>query len=99
MKNLLQKSLQRAFINTLPILSGYLVLGMAYGIYMRSLGFGAIYPILMATLIYAGSVEFIAASFLLSAFNPLYVFVITLMVSARQIFYSIALIASLSSSG
>lgn len=68
------------------------MLGAAYGIYMRSLGFGVLYPILMAMFIFAGSVEFIAAGLLLTAFNPLYSFLITLMVSARQIFYSIAML-------
>ncbi|MDQ6577114.1 MAG: AzlC family ABC transporter permease, partial [Haemophilus parahaemolyticus] len=44
-----------------PMIAGFLFLGIAYGIYMKALGFGVLYPMLMALLIYAGSVEFIAA--------------------------------------
>ena len=44
-----------------PMLAGFLFLGVAYGIYMKALGFGVWYPVLMALFIYAGSVEFIIA--------------------------------------
>lgn len=85
-------TIKSAFIHSLPILSGFLFLGMAYGVYMRALGFDAIYPILMALLIFAGSVEFVVAGLLLLAFNPLYTFLMILMISARQIFYAISML-------
>ncbi|GJJ80502.1 putative membrane protein [Pasteurella canis] len=82
-----------AFPYSLPILSGFLFLGIAYGVYMKALGFEAIYPILiMALLIYAGSVEFIVAGLLVAPFAPLNVLLITLMVSGRQIFYGISML-------
>lgn len=65
---------------------------MAYGIYMKSLGFGAWYPFFMALLIYGGSVEFIIAGALTLPFAPLNVLLITLMVSGRQLFYSISML-------
>lgn len=40
-QTLLSKTVKTAFIHTLPIMAGFLVLGSAYGIYMRSLGFEA----------------------------------------------------------
>lgn len=85
-------TIKSAFIHSLPIMSGFLFLGMAYGVYMRGLGFDAIYPILMALLIFAGSVEFISAGLLLLAFNPIYTFLMILMISARQIFYAISML-------
>lgn len=75
-----------------PMLAGFLFLGVAYGIYMKALGFGVWYPVLMALLIYAGSVEFIIAGALSLAFAPLNALLITLMVSGRQLFYSIAML-------
>lgn len=75
-----------------PMIAGFLFLGMAYGIYMKALGFGVLYPMLMALLIYAGSVEFIAAAALVAPFSPLSVFLIALMVSGRQIFYAISML-------
>lgn len=75
-----------------PMLAGFLFLGVAYGIYMKALGFGVWYPVLMALFIYAGSVEFIIAGALSLAFAPLNALLITLMVSGRQLFYSIAML-------
>ncbi|MDO4441853.1 MAG: AzlC family ABC transporter permease [Moraxella sp.] len=85
-------TVKTAFIHSLPILSGFLFLGMAYGVYMRSLGFEMIYPIAMAFFIFAGSVEFVMASVLLASFNPLSVLLLIGMISARQIFYGISML-------
>ena len=49
---------------TLPVGTGYLFLGAAYGIYMYVNGFSVWYPALMAWLIYGGSLELVAASML-----------------------------------
>ena len=48
------RALRAAFPHTVPILTGFLFLGMTYGVYMASLGFSWIYPTLMALTIYAG---------------------------------------------
>ena len=88
-----------AFPYCLPMLAGFLFLGIAYGVYMKALGFNALYPILMAALIYAGSVEFIVAGLLVAPFAPLNVLLITLMVSGRQIFYAISMLERYSNVG
>ena len=46
---------KKAFTATLPIMAGYLVLGMGFGIILRSKGYGAIWAFAMSTVIYAGS--------------------------------------------
>lgn len=90
------KKLKRAFVtafpHTVPILAGFVFLGIAYGIYMNSLGFNALYPIFMSFFIFAGSMEFVAANFLLMSFNPLNAFLLTLMVNARHLFYGISML-------
>lgn len=90
--DVLNATIRHAFKESLPILSGFLFLGMAYGIYMQSLGFSFWYPVLMAVLIFAGSVEFIMAGMLIMAFNPSSVFLLIVMISARQIFYAISML-------
>ena len=75
-----------------PMIAGFLFLGIAYGIYMKALGFGVWYPFLMALLIYGGSVEFIIAGALTLSFAPLNALLITFMVSGRNIFYSISML-------
>ena len=86
------RALRAAFPHTVPILTGFLFLGMTYGMYMASLGFSWIYPTLMALTIYAGSMEFVTANMLLGAFNPLQAFAMTLMVNARHLFYGLAML-------
>ncbi|WP_159991459.1 AzlC family ABC transporter permease [Pelistega ratti] len=88
-----------AFPYTIPMMTGFLFLGVAYGIYMKSLGFNALYPILMAATIYAGSVEFIVAGLLITDFDPWNTFLIALMVSGRQFFYSISMLTKYSKTG
>lgn len=75
-----------------PMVAGFLFLGIAYGVYMKALGFGVFFPTFMALLIYAGSVEFIVAAALIAPFAPLSVFLVCLMVSLRQIFYGISML-------
>ncbi|HML48923.1 MAG TPA: AzlC family ABC transporter permease, partial [Clostridia bacterium] len=48
------RTLAAAFPHTLPVLTGYLFLGMAFGILLQSKGYGAVYAALMSVLIYAG---------------------------------------------
>ena len=75
-----------------PVMLGYIVLGLGYGLYTHNLGFSWWVPILMALTIYGGSVEFVIANMLTQAFNPLTVLVITLVVGFRQFFYPIAML-------
>ncbi|MGI6069724.1 MAG: AzlC family ABC transporter permease [Blautia sp.] len=83
---------QAAFPHTIPILAGFLFLGIAYGIYMRVLGFSALYPMLMSLTIFAGSMEFVAADLLLKGFHPMGAFLLTIMVNARHLFYGISML-------
>lgn len=92
MNQMKKKALKTAFPYTLPILAGFSFLGFAYGIYMHSLGFSAIYPILMSITIFAGSMEFVAGNLLLGAFDPLGALLITLMVNARHLFYGVSML-------
>ncbi len=90
---MIKKAFKCAFPYTVPILTGFLFLGISYGIYMRALGFSAAYPIFMSMLIFAGSMEFVTASMLLSSFQPLGAALLTLMVNARHIFYGITMVS------
>ena len=86
------KAFKAALPHTLPICVGFLFLGMSYGFLMKSKGFSFIYPTLMSLFIFAGSMEFVTVNLLLSAFNPLYAFALTLMVNARHLFYGLSML-------
>ncbi len=91
-RKIIQKALKAAFPCTIPILAGFLFLGMTYGIYMNVSGFSFVYPMLMSLTVFAGSAEFVAVNLLLGAFNPLQVFLMILMINARHIFYGISML-------
>ncbi|RVU54472.1 AzlC family ABC transporter permease [Anaerosphaera multitolerans] len=86
------KALKSAFPHTIPIAAGFLFLSLSYGILMSSKGFSVFYPICMSAFIYAGSMQFASVNLLLSAFNPLAAFILTLMVNCRHLFYGISML-------
>ena len=86
------KALKAAFPHTIPIMTGFLFLGMTYGIYMNVSGFGFWYPMLMSMTIFAGSMEFVTVSMLLGGFHPLEALTMTLMINARHLFYGISML-------
>ncbi len=88
-----------AFPNTIPIMAGFLFLGMTYGIYMNVSGFSFIYPMLMSLTIFAGSVEFVTVNMLLGAFNPVQAFLMAFMLNARHLFYGISMLDKYAGTG
>jgi len=92
MQEIQKKALRAAFPCTIPILTGFLFLGMTYGVYMRSLGFSALFPICMSATIFAGSMEFVTGNLLLGAFDPLQAVVLTLTINARHLFYGLSML-------
>ena len=91
-KRIRTRALAAAFPHTVPILAGFLFLGIAYGVYMRAAGFSAVYPIAMSMTIFAGSMEFVTVNLLLGGFDPVGAFGLALMVNARHLFYGISML-------
>ena len=93
---MVSKKIKAAFFaalpNTIPILAGFLFLGIAYGIYMNQSGFKFYYPMFMSFIIFAGSVEFATVSWLLGSFDPVNIFFLTLMINARHLFYGLSML-------
>lgn len=87
-----RRALKAAFPHTIPILTGFWFLGLAYGIYMQAEGFSFVYPLFMSMLIYGGSLEFITVEMLLSPFAPVQVFIMALLIQARHLFYGLSML-------
>ena len=82
----LRRTLAAAFPHTVPVLTGYLVLGVAYGVLMQAKGYGAIWAFLMSAVAFCGSMQFVAITLLTGAFDPVGAFLMSLMVNARHLF-------------
>lgn len=85
-------ALKAAFPHTIPVLTGYIVLGAAYGILMDSKGFSLFWIILASVFVYAGSMQFVSVALLAAGFDPLGAFLMTIAVNARHIFYGISML-------
>ncbi len=92
-------ALRAAFPHTVPILAGFLFLGITYGILMTSSGFSPWLSILISLCVFAGSMQFVAVNLLLGAFAPLEAFFMTLMINARHLFYGISMLDKYKNTG
>ena len=90
------RALRAAFPRTLPLMAGYLFLGLAWGILLRDKGFGVEWAIMISGLVYAGSMQFVLVGLLTTAFSPITTLFMTLMVNARHLFYGLSMLGSYS---
>ena len=83
---------KKAFQDTLPVMAGYLVLGLGFGILLRDAGYSAWWALLMSVTIYAGSMQYVGVDLLAGGASLLSAALLTLMVNARHIFYGISMV-------
>lgn len=91
--------LKIAFLKTLPVMAGYLVLGFGFGILLEDNGYGFWWALAMSGLIYAGSMQFVAISLLTSGASLISTALTTLMVNARHLFYGISMVEKYKGAG
>ena len=94
-----KKAFLAAFPLTLPICAAFLFLGFSYGFFICSKGFSPWYPFFTSMLVFAGSMEFVLVGMLLSAFNPWYCYLMTLMVNSRHLFYGLSMLEKFKDTG
>ena len=82
----------RALRYTLPVLCGYLFLGTAFGATLAQAGYGPAWALLMSTLIYAGSMQFVMVPLMAAGASLVTVALTALMVNARHMFYGVSFI-------
>ena len=93
------RALKAAFPHTIPVLMGYLFLGMAFGILLSSNGYHFGWAMVMSIFIYAGSMQFVAVGLLTSGFSIITTILITLMVNARHLFYGLSMLTKFNDMG
>lgn len=95
----MKKIMKKAFIDTIPVLTGYLVLGFGFGIILKSNGYGIWVAAAMSLLIYAGSMQYVAIGLLTSGASLVTAALTTLMVNARHLFYGISMLDKYKNTG
>lgn len=86
------KTLRFSFIKTIPVLFGYLFLGIAFGLLLQKAGYNFIWALLISTFVYAGSMQFVLISFLGTSISIISVILMTLSINSRHIFYGLSFI-------
>lgn len=88
-----------AFPHTIPVLTGYLFIGMAFGVMIQEKGYNFWWAMLMSLLCYAGSGQYLAVNFFVPGINLLYVIFMEFMVNIRHIFYGLSLLERFAEAG
>ena len=87
-------TVKHAFLKSLPVMAGYIVLGTGFGVLLSSKGYSFWWAILMSITIYAGSMQYVGVNLLAGGASAISTALMTLMVNARHVFYGISMIDS-----
>ena len=87
-----RKLLKTVFLDTVPVLTGYLFLGAGFGILLSEAGYGIGWAFLMSLCVYAGSGQYLLVSLLSGGATLLANAMATLLVNVRHLFYGISLV-------
>lgn len=87
-----KEAYKRAFPYTIPVLTGYLFIGIAFGVMYADKGYSFLWAALMSLLVYAGSGQYLAVNFFVPGISFVQVIFLTLMVNIRHIFYGLSLL-------
>lgn len=85
-------NMKYALKRSLPVMAGYLVLGMGFGILLETKGYGIWWALAMSVFIYAGSMQYVAIDLISGGASFLSAALMTLMVNARHLFYGISML-------
>ena len=93
------KALKTVFLDTVPVMTGYLFLGISFGILLGEAGYGLPWAFSMALFMYAGSAQFLSVSLLANHASVLSSAIAIFLLNARHIFYGISLIDTYKDTG
>ncbi len=86
----MKQEFRYAFRQTIPIMAGYLSMGIAYGLLLQNMGYNVWWSGLSSLFIYAGAMQFVMLNFLKGGFSLISVAVMTLLVNSRHMFYGLS---------
>lgn len=87
-----KKAFRKAFPYTIPVLTGYLFIGIAFGVMYAEKGYSFLWAILMSVLVFAGSGQYLAVNFFVPGISFVQAIFLTFMVNVRHVFYGISLV-------
>lgn len=86
----MKKALKFALVQTIPVILGYVVMGIAFGLMIQEIGYNFVWAFFISALVYAGTMQFVLVSILSGGMNIFAVATITLSINSRHIFYGLS---------
>jgi len=87
-----KKIIKAAVTVTIPVMLGYISVGIAFGLLFQKSGYNFLWAVLMSITVYAGSMQFIAINLLTSGAGLVEIALMTLFVNIRHMFYGLSFI-------
>ena len=94
-----KSAVRTAFVDTLPVMAGYVFLGFGFGILLIQSGYGPLWAFAMSLFIYAGSMQYLTVSLLTGGAGLLTAALTTVVVNARHLFYGISMVDAYKGAG
>ena len=88
----MKRIIKKVFPQTIPVMAGYISLGIAFGLLLQSIGYGPIWAFLMSLFIYAGSAQFLAVELLAAGATLAHIALLTFLLNFRHLFYGLSMI-------
>ena len=92
-------TVKAAFVKSLPVMAGYIILGIGFGILAHNAGYGFLWVLAMSLFIFAGSMQYVGVGLIAGGASVLTVILTTVMVNARHLFYSISMLRHYKNAG
>ena len=83
---------RKAFLHTIPVMMGYVVLGIAFGLLLQKAGYHWVWALGISLFVFAGSMQFVLVGLLAQNASLTTVAVTTLLVNSRHLFYGLSFI-------
>ncbi len=95
-----KKTFQAALSATIPVMLGYLSIGIAFGVMLQTqAGYNFLWAGGMSVIIYAGSMQYLAVDLLARGAGLLEVVVMTLLVNSRHMVYGLSMLTKFKGMG
>ena len=87
-----KRALRAAFPHTIPVLMGYLAIGLVFGWMLSAIGYGPVWAGAMSLTVYAGSGQYLGVNLLEQANPLLQVALLTLIINFRHLVYGLSML-------
>lgn len=91
--------IKKAFVKSIPVMAGYICLGIGFGIMLSQIGYGPLWVFFMSLTIYAGTLQYVGVSLIATSATIINTIITSILVQIRHIFYGISMLSHYKDAG